>query len=61
MILVWHQGQGHCKFKVIPELNCQCLVFYHEADGGLSAERHSSLNCVLHQIRFYREMPECYI
>ena len=37
------QGQGHCKFKVIPESSCKCLDFYHEAGGGPSTKRHSCL------------------
>ena len=40
------QGQGHCKFKVIPESNCKYLDFYHEAGGGPSTERHSCLNFI---------------
>ena len=32
------QGQGHFNVKVIPELNCKCLDFYHEVGGWLSTE-----------------------
>ena len=29
-----HQGQCHFEVEVIPESNCKCLDFYHEAGGG---------------------------
>ena len=40
--------QGHTKVKVIPRWNCKCLIFYQQAGGGPSTERHSCLDLDLH-------------
>ena len=37
------QVQVQVEVHVIPESNCTCLDFYHEASGGPSIERHSCL------------------
>ena len=58
MVLLWSprsrssEGQGHCKFKVIPDSNCKCLEFYHEAGGGPSTEGHSCYFVLFKKERF---------